>query len=271
MSSLSLLQYKEIVKVVNDTYGLDIHNFSLNSMRMNMGRMMDKFHLRSPDSYIKGLKTNRLYFDFLEANLHNEHVYLFRDPSFWRMLPGVLETILKKEDLKIWVPEAGKGEELFTLLITLHEHDLLSKAHIIVSDISRKNLDLMRAGKFDLSKKAEGQSNYKRYNPAGNLERYISSSAMGLSLDRTFLKGIIFKHGWVEQAKLPYKVNFILFRNRLIFYNHVLEVNVLKALAAQLKGGGLLALGVKENPGIFDLEHLFKLFDNQENIYKRAF
>lgn len=271
-NNISLIEFRDIQKAILEAHGFDMHNFSLNAMKYNMGRIMEQLYIKQVPAFIESIRTQKMVFEKISANLYNEQVYMFRDPAFWRVLA---EKFLPKasatEELKIWIPEVSKGEELYSLLIVLKETGLLNKSRILATDICKTNLEQCRRGVFPTPKMIESESNFKRYNLKNNFMDYFDKSDLRVTLKHELLSKVIFLPGFVLNVNLPFKPNFVLFRNKMIYYNHVLEQQAINKVHSLMTGGGLLCLGIMEDIEIFEINGKFRIEDQEEKIYRRAY
>ncbi len=271
-NNISLIEFRDIQKAILEAHGFDMHNFSLNAMKYNMGRIMEQLYIKQVAAFIDAIRSQKMVFEKITANLYNEQVYMFRDPAFWRIIAErFLPKAAEGEELKIWVPEVSKGEELYTLLIVLKEAGLLHKTRIIASDMCKANLEQCRKGAFPSPKMFESESNYKRYNLKNNFNDYFDKNDLRMSLKHELLSKVIFITGFVLNINLPFKPNFVLFRNKMIYYNHVLEQQAINKVHGQMSGGGLLCLGIMEDIEIFEIHGKFRVEDQEEKIYRRSY
>ena len=74
----------------------------------------------------------------------------------------------------------------------------------------------------------------------------------------------------VTDDKPPAKIKFILYRDKMIYYNQPMQNQVLGILCDNLMPGGHLVIGVKESIDSFNSDKKFLIINQAENIYKKA-
>jgi chemotaxis protein methyltransferase CheR len=271
-TTISIINYKDIISAIKSTYGIDFSQYAMGSLNRNISYLMKSSKYSSVKLFINGLKNDKRLFERFLSCIYCEHISLFRDPAMWRILKqDVLDKILVKKPLRIWIPEVSLGSEYYSLLIYLHQQGLINNSKIIISDISHNNLELCRRGNISPSIIANSESNFKRIDENNDLYKYIEKKDNSFFIKKEFLKNTFIYKNSIEDIKLPYKPNLVLFRNKLIYYTHVREQKVINLLHKNMEGGGFLITGVKENIGMFDIDKKFKLYNEDEQIYKRHF
>jgi chemotaxis methyl-accepting protein methylase len=182
-----------------------------------------------------------------------------------------LGKILPKNPLRIWLPEVSKGSDFFTLLLLLEMDKLLENSKIIISDQCFINLENCKKGNIDNSIIENSFSNFKRFSPNSDITKYVVQEGKKYQIKKELLKNIFTLRGSFMEIKLPYKPNLVLFRNRLIYYNHVKEQKAINQLYETMAAGGFLITGVKENISMFEIDKKFRIYQQEEQIYKRNF
>ncbi len=271
-TTLTILQYKEILEALKSSHNVDLAQHSMASLRYNFAHIMQNSKYNSVPSFIKGIQTDRLFFENVISSIYNEHISLFRDPSMWRALKSeVFDNVLHKSNLKIWIPEVSKGSDYYSLIILLEHFNLLNKASIIISDTSHINLDKCRRGEIDIDVINNSVSNFKRFDANENINNYIQRKANKYVINKELLKSTISLRSGVLDINMLSNPNIILFRNRFIYYNHVKEQRVINRLHQVLKAGGYLVTGIMEDISAFSIDKKFRIHNSKEHIYKRNF
>lgn len=271
-TSLSIIEYKGIITTIKETYGFDFSQHAIGSLSRNISYFMKLSRYPTTSLLQKALKNDKLVFEKFLSYLYCEHISLFREPAMWRVLrETVLNNILEKNPLKIWIPEVSLGSDYFSLVIYLKQQNLLSNSKIIISDQSHINLEKCRLGELNQSILMNSESNFKRINEHNTFYDSIEKRGNNSFIKKELLnKTFIYKCS-MEDIKLPYKPNLVIFRNRFIYYSHPKEQKIINLLHRAMDGGGFLITGVKENIGLFDIDKKFRLIDEEEQIYKRHF
>jgi chemotaxis protein methyltransferase CheR len=100
------------------------------------------------------------------------------------------------------------------------------------------------------------------------LEFFTSKSNYSLIFPEIFENVEIQQHNIVSD-NFSGVYDFILFRNKLLYFNPQLKIEVLKKLDSVLKPGGYIAVGVKESVDHPSWEQSYSLVSESERIYKK--
>lgn len=269
---LSILEFKEIVNTIKEFYGVDLSQHAMGSLSRNISFVLKKSKYSTVSLFINGLKNDKMLYEKVLSCIYCEHVSLFREPALWRTLKDtVLDKILEKKPLKVWIPEVSNGSDYYSLLIYLHQNKLLKDSKIIISSQSHINLEKRRIGEINSSLLINSDSNFKRVDGHNSISSFIEKRGNSSFIKKELLtKTYIYKNS-IEDIKLAYRPNLVMFRNRMLYYNHVKEQKIINSIHKLMDGGGFLITGVKENIGFFNIDKKFRLYNEDEQIYKRHF
>jgi len=271
-TTLSILQYRDIIDAINVTYGINLKQHAMSSLRQHLLMVMDKSKYSNPTLVVKGIKEDKKFFDQIVSCLYCEHISLFRDPAMWRILKSqVLDMLPRNAQLKIWIPEVSQASDYYSLIIMLKKFGILTKSKVAISDESNINLEKCRHGELDSNIINTSESNIKRLDASEDLYNYVSQSGRKFYLDKSLLKTTYIQKGGVLDISLPFKPNLVIFRNKMIYFNPVKEQKVINKLHKEMVGGGFLITGVKEDISAFEIKGKFRVHNKDEQIYKRSF
>ena len=154
---LGIVDTRNIIQILNDTYGYDFKNYALTFFKRRMEYIIRYHALKDADGFIQKLKSEKGFFEEFLSLMCVESTEIFRDPSLWRLLKEeyLIQQIQNSTTYKIWFPEVSSGEELYSMAILLHKLNLLDKVQFIASSISENMIDTIQEGRFSV-KKIEG-------------------------------------------------------------------------------------------------------------------
>jgi len=271
-TTLSILQYRDIIDAINVTYGINLKQHAMSSLRQHLLIVMEKSKYSSPTLVVKGIKEDKQFFEQILSCLYCEHISLFRDPAMWRIIKAqVLDLLPKNSQLKVWIPEVSQASDYYSLLILLKKYGLLSKSKIVITDESSLNLDKCRIGEIDTSIINNSESTIKRFDAGENLYNYVNQEGRKFYIDKALLKTTYIQKGGILDVNIPFKPNLVLFRNKMIYFNQVKELKSINKIYNQMVGGGFLITGVKEDISAFEIKGKFRIHNKDEQIYKRNF
>lgn len=272
MAEIGIVETKNIIATINDKYNIDFSDYALTSFKRRIERLMDNYNFKYHDLLI-----NRLVEDpgFLDTFIYEAAVpssEMFRDPSLWRLLrdeilPGLVRE--NSQPLKIWLPNSVSGDELFSLVILLEEMNLLGKVQIYVSTLSNRSLELIKTGIISPSKLEISTDNYVRANGRGLFSDYFTEEGNVIIRNTALIKNVTFLKQDITLSSFPQGIRLVFFRNKMIYFNQVLQWKVLKNISSAMVQGGLFLIGTKETLSNIYTNTDFSLISDNESIYRK--
>lgn len=270
MIRLTIIEYREIVKAINENYKVDLSNYTLSTLKRGFEKVIGMHNLKNAEGLNKKISSDKLFKDILLRDISLDDIEMFRDPSLWRELRDViLPTLHKNPFVKIWIPESVNGEEVYTLSIVLKETGLYDKSRLFVSSMSKHNLESVKNRNFSLAKFEAYNTNYKRYAPNNDLKGFFDISNNQAVIKKDLLNNVTFLHINMFKDAFPGKVHLVLFRNKMIYFNQPLQVRAVNILHEHLLPGGFFIIGAMENleKGLYDKK--FLTVNDHERIFKK--
>jgi len=133
---IGIVEYRNILKVIKETYNYDFSDYALISFKRRIERVLQLHNLKHADVFIEKLREDPVFFQHILQEISVESTEMFRDPSFWRYMRDELFPVLIKDNFKtkIWFPSCVSGDELYTLAVILHEQGWSDKFEIVDSN-----------------------------------------------------------------------------------------------------------------------------------------
>jgi len=187
------------------------------------------------DTLVELITVNETYF-FREENLLEE---------FRKVILPQYKDRTPNNPLRIWCSACSSGEEPYTLAILIEETGLFEAGaiEIIASDINKKVLEKARRGLYNK------KSFSFRTMPKGILDRYFISLEDEYKVRDSIRDMVDFRCLNLLDANIAEKigkVDIILCRNVLIYFDKKAIIKVINSLYDALKDGGYLLLGHAE-------------------------
>lgn len=186
---------------------------------------------------------------------------LFRDPQVWQALRfSILPRFKNNSVINIWHSGCSTGQEVYSMLILLHELGLFDKAKVYATDINTDVLDAAKSGEykyrfniayldnFDKVIK-ENPYNYEEYNDVPYDKYFDIDKTNDIIRMKSFLreKPVFKKHDLVTENNTLYvKFDLILCRNVIIYFNYNLQNRVFDLYYQNLYENGCVVLGLHE-------------------------
>ncbi|HVL02614.1 MAG TPA: chemotaxis protein CheB [Dongiaceae bacterium] len=229
---------------------------------------------------IHGISSQALYADFLADNAQEIDLLFkelligvtsfFRDPVAWEhladvALPQLLALRTMESKLRAWCVGCSTGEEAYSLAMVFCEAlQKLPNAHefslqIFASDLSPDAINAARRGKYPLT--------IKDTVSADRLARFFTLHDTHYQVNQNIRDTVLFAQHDVVLDPPFTKLDLIVCRNLLIYFDATLQRKLLPLFHYSLRSSGLLLLGSSETVG--RLSHLFTPLQSKLRLYQR--
>ncbi len=257
-----------LLEVVKQTSGYDFRDYSSRTLKRRLGYVQRSAGLEHLLDMVPLVKKDEKFRNRLLKSLSITVTNLFRDPSFFLSLrKKVLPLLAKKRPLKIWHAGCATGEEVYSLAIIIQE--VLGQIPILTyaTDINNKSLAHAHKGVFSIPVVQEGTSAYWASGGTGSLSNYCHCQYGSVKMNPSLGEKVNFSHFDLATDSPFGKVDLILCRNVMIYFNDHLQEKVLDLLTQSLNPGGILCLGAKETlkfpkviPKYYEVDALEKIY-----------
>jgi chemotaxis protein methyltransferase CheR len=254
-------------------YGIDFTCYEPKSLRRRITRVLNRFNHESVHSLWVHFLQNK---DFVHVFMNEISVgmtSMFRDPVLWRNLKTRLQTeYVLKDKISIWHAGCSTGEEVYTLGILLRESNLMRKATALATDFNKDALAEAQKGEYHKIKMIENETNYRQFNPTGDMTRYYTTvDGKHVVMDPALVGHATFKyHNLVNDPVPGQKFDIIFCRNVMIYFDTIAKHKLLDKFHASLNPGGFLIIGFFDTMNHLIDEHKFNLADEAAKIFKKV-
>ena len=268
---IELKDINRITSIIKTKYGYDFGDYALSSFKRRIRRIMDLQNVKSIDSIIHKLETDKFYFkDFLSEITVNV-TEMFRDPTFWIALKDevLLPLFKNRDEITIWHAGCSSGEEVYSMAILLDSIGKLKNAKIFATDIDEKILLQAKSKGYSSKNMETNASNFNEIYPDKEIFDFFQKSDDTFSVKSFLNENIIFKkHNLVSDDAFS-KFDIVLCRNVLIYFNQKLQNEVLKKMTLGLFDNGVLCIGSKESLIWCEDINLYQEINKEEKIFKK--
>lgn len=233
--------------------------------------------------------TLEVYYDYLQHNkeevpkLHREFLIgvtnFFRDKRVWEIMeddiiPQLIETKKENTVLKIWDVGCSTGEEPYSLAMMLYQEmerqQKFLEVKIFATDISQDHLEVGSNGIYPESIVANIKTEF--------LQKFFVKKNDGYQVTDKIRRMIIFsRHNVIKNPPFS-KMDMVVCRNLLIYFQSSIQKKTLDVLHYAIKQNGFLLLGSSENiqshsEHFEEISRKWKIFRNinpRENIKSRS-
>ncbi len=240
-----------VLRLLQACTGHDFRWYRPAMLRRRLRRRMVLRKLDHVEDYIRFLEGSR---DELEA-LKNEFLIsvtdFFRDPSTWAELAQavipelVAQHVHDDAPIRVWTPGCATGEESYSIAMLLLEQAEGKidprRIQVFGTDIDLHALSVARAGAYPASIVATVS--------APRLARFFDRQGERYVARKTLRDTLLFAPQDVVRDTPFSKLDLVVCRNVLIYFQPALQQHVLELFHFALKPGGLLLLGKAESIG----------------------
>lgn len=262
------VSFENILRLLQSKFGTDLSLYKPSTIERRISKQM--MLNRSPDykSFEKSLKKDSVALKILHDSIFIHVTHFFRDPDVFKTLKKSVLTPLvtqKKpgDSIRIWVAGCSTGEEAYSLAILLTEvleaKKQNLKVQIFATDVSESAIKKARKG-FFTEDQLKGMEK-KRIN------RFFDKTAEGYKITKDLRDKCIFsKHDLTRNPPFA-GLDLVTCRNVLIYFNSILQKQVLTIFHYALRPGGYIWLGPSETLG--SVSKAFQQVDKKVKIYQK--
>lgn len=272
MQEIEIVQLRTLTDLLKRKYNYDFSNYAMSSFRRRIQRILEIYKFASFEALIDKLSNSdhKFFQEFLSEITVNV-TEMFRDPNFWvELRENILPSIFaENRNVSIWHAGCSSGEEVFSICVILREMGLLDKVRIVATDIDMAILKKAKEGTYSIKSMELNNKNYERAKGIYTLDRYYREHSGKAYLDKSLIKDVVFKEHNLVNGSAFSKFDLILCRNVMIYFNQVLQNQVLKVFHESLFKYSYLAVGSKESLIWCEIANKFAVVNNEEKIYKK--
>jgi two-component system CheB/CheR fusion protein len=238
----------KILDLINRETELDFSEYKYSTLARRIARRVNVCKCSSLEDYYEILKSNPEEVGFLYREFLIGVTKFFRDSKVWELMEDevIPEILNKKKDgdiLKVWDVACSTGEEAYSLGMLISEElerqnkDIEVK--IFATDIAEKHLEIGSKAFYPESIIADIAPNL--------VQKYLVSRTNGYQVVERIRRMVIFsKHNVIKNPPFS-RMDMVLCRNLLIYFQPSIQQKALNVLHYGLKEDGYLVLGTSES------------------------
>ena len=258
--------FEELLHYLKRSRGFDFTGYKRPSLMRLTKKRMGRVGMSSFSDYLDYLEVHPLELSHLFDTLLLNVTAFFRDKLVWdylsaEIIPRLLSTKDGDENIRVWSAGCASGEEAYTIAILLAEalgiDAFRSRVKIYATDIDEKALTQGRAASYT----ATDLQNV----PEALRRKYFEENISQYNFRTDLRNGVIFgRHDLVQHAPIS-RLDLLVCRNTLMYFNAETQARILARFHFALKENGFLLVGKAEM-----LVSHFHLF-NPANLKYRFF
>jgi two-component system CheB/CheR fusion protein len=264
-------QLHHIFRLLQQRTRHDFSSYKPSTLHRRIERRMAIHSIPTLAQYTDFLRKNPQEIDLLFKELLIGVTSFFRDPAVWESLeqvalPELLERQATEHKLRAWVIGCSTGEEAYSLAIVFTEAvqrmvpARQCTLQIFASDLSADAIATARRGRYPASIASDVS--------AERLASFFSVHAEHYQINQNIRDMVLFAQHDVLLDPPFTKLDLIVCRNLLIYFDATLQRKLLPLFRYSLLPAGLLLLGSSETVGKFN--DLFAIVgDRKLRLYRR--
>ncbi|MFI6517986.1 CheR family methyltransferase [Spirillospora sp. NPDC050679] len=259
---------QDVLKLLHASRGIDFSGYKNSTLIRRVNRRMAALNLDTYADYCDLLEVQPEEFARLLDSLLINVTGFFRDRPAWqavvdKVLPRLLADKPPGTAIRVWSTGCATGEEAYTLAIVLAEalgiQAFRERVKIYATDVDEHALQIARTGVYPERRLQDV--------PAELRDRFFEPTAGGYGFRRDLRRQVIFGRNDLTRDAPISRIDLLVFRNTLMYFNAETQQAVLRRLHFSLADGGYLFLGKAEM-----LVHhgaLFEPIDLRKRIFRK--
>ncbi len=235
------------LEYLKQNQGCDLTVYKHSTLQRRLGVRMGQIGIDNYSAYLDYLKQHPDEFAILLDTIFINFTGFFRDADAWEYLakeviPKILNRKKAHEPIRIWSASCASGEEAYTLALLLVEalgiEQYLLQVQIYATDVDEAALRQARQHRYTNAEVASV--------PPALLNKYFELTPQGYVFNPTLRRRVIFaRHNLLEDAPIS-KLDLLVCRNTLMYFNYEAQVKILVRFHFALKNLGFIFLGKAE-------------------------
>ncbi|WP_009633869.1 CheR family methyltransferase [Synechocystis sp. PCC 7509] len=235
------------LEYLKQNQGCDLTVYKHSTLQRRLGVRMRQIGVNTYHSYIDYFKHHSEELSILLDTIFINFTGFFRDFDAWeylanQVIPKIISRKKPHEPIRIWSASCASGEEAYTLALLFAEalgiEQYLQQVQIYATDVDEAALRQARQHCYTISEVAGV--------PPAFLDKYFESTSQGYVFNPTLRRRVIFaRHNLLEDAPIS-KLDLLVCRNTLMYFNPEAQVKILIRFHFALKNLGFIFLGKAE-------------------------
>lgn len=239
--------FEALLHYIRQERGFDFTGYKRSSLIRRLRLRMQTVQIEHFSDYIAYLKVHPEEFVFLFNTIEINYTSFFRDAEAWKYITDkIIRRIIvgksESDPIRAWSAGCASGEETYTLAMLLAEalgvEQFQSRVKVYATDVDEEAINQARLGSYLSSKVVDI--------PPTLLERYFERASESYVFRKDLRRSILFcRHNMIQDAPMS-KIDLLVCRNALIYFNIESQTRALARFHFSLKESGSLFLGKAE-------------------------
>lgn len=261
--------FSALLEYLKQSRGFDFSGYKRASLVRRLLRQMQSYQIETYRDYLDYLEVHPDEFSQLFNTILINVTDFFRDDVAWSylqtdVLPQLLEAKAARLPIRVWSAGCASGEEAYTLAMILAKRlgiqAFCEQVKIYATDVDEEALSQARQATYSSKEIQAVPEDFRTqfFEPAG--EQYV--------FDPELRRSVIFgRHDLLQDAPIS-RLDLLVCRNTLMYFNAETQAQVLKRFHFALNPTGILFLGKAEM--LLTHTNLFTPISLQHRIFCRV-
>jgi len=258
---------RHIFKLLERRTGTNFAKYKPSTIFRRIDKRLDALNLKNKKDYLAYIKENPKELGKLFETVLIGVTEFYRDASAFEALQDHLDEYISQlgdsKVLRVWSVGTATGEEAYSIAMVISE--------ILGADVDRYDIQIF-ASDLDERALAIARRGHYPHSALENLspelcERYFTKRDAHYEVRKSLRNMVLFSRHDITVDPPFLKLDLLVCRNLLIYFNNTLQLEVLQTFHYSLKESGLLFIGKSENPS--PREGLFERIHDGEKVFRR--
>jgi len=256
-----------VLQFLKETRLFDFTGYKRSTLSRRIDKRMQQVGVDDYLSYLDYLEVHPDEFEQLFNTILINVTSFFRDPDAWDAVRHeVLPDLISRSGdtpIRVWSAACASGQEAYSAVMLLADvlgvDGVKERVKVYATDVDAQALEQARTAAY-AAREVEGI-------PREFLAAYFDETATGYNVKPDLRRCVIFgRHDLLQDAPIS-RVDFLLCRNTLMYFNADVQAQLINRLHFSLVNAGCLMLGKVEMLG---QDELFEPIDTRHRLFRKV-
>jgi two-component system CheB/CheR fusion protein len=262
-------QFEQILLHLRHTRGFDFGAYKRTSLMRRIRKRMQVVGVESFEAYLDYLQVHQEEFAPLFNTILINVTSFFRDPEVWNylaetVLPELIASLPAGAALRVWSAGCASGQEPFTVAMMLSELKgpafVRDRVKIYATDIDEEALNEARVATYSRRQLEDVAPPL--------IEKHFEPAGANFTFNRELRRSVIFgRHDLLQDAPIS-RVDLLLCRNTLMYFNSDAQARILARFYFSLNPSAYIVLGRAEM--LFSHAAMFAPAEMKRRVFRPA-
>jgi two-component system CheB/CheR fusion protein len=252
---------------LKETRAFDFTGYKRGTLTRRIEKRMEQVGVTNHIDYVDFLEVHPEEFEPLFNTILINVTSFFRDPEAWDVLRDVvLPELIERSDggpIRLWSAGCSSGQEAYSAVMLLAEalgvEGVKDRVKVYATDVDEEALDQARLATYT-------QREMESLSPA-LAKKYFEPSGSTWTFNPDLRRAVIFgRHDLLQDAPIS-RVDLLLCRNTLMYFNSEVQTRLVQNLHFSLASDGYLLLGKVEM--LLGTGELFEPVDVKRRLFRK--